>query len=310
MTTQHHSHLEDEEIPITFPVEGVVADDMPAEMFVTKKTLGWGFWVAVGWLVAIISAAILAPILPIPDPGVDLSADVGLRDSPNSESWFGTDALGRDVFSRVIWGARISLTVGFAAIAFGMIVGGSLGMLSGFLRGWVDGVTGFLFLTLLSFPALILAILMTALLDRTLFTICVVLGVLAVAPVGRLSRASTIQFAEREFVTAAHTIGAKRGRILVRELLPNVVIPMSALALLGMAVAIVAEGGLAFLGLSVEGDTITWGKMISDGSDRREIEDAPWVAFAPITFLFLTVLALNFAGDKLREYFDVKEISV
>ena len=307
---EHHSHLEDERVPISFPVEAVVADDRPADAFATRKTLGFGFWLSIAWLVAIILAAVLAPILPIPDPGVDLGADVGLRDSPNAESWFGTDALGRDVFSRVIWGARISLVVGFAAIAFGMLVGGSLGMLSGFLRGWFDRIAGFVFLVLLSFPALILAILITALLDRNLLTICLVLGVLGVAPVGRLSRAATIQFAEREFVMAAHTIGAKRGRILVRELLPNVVIPMGALALLGMAVAIVAEGGLAFLGLSLEGDTITWGKLIADGSGRREIEDAPWVAFAPIIFLFLTVLSLNYAGDKVREYFDVKEISV
>jgi peptide/nickel transport system permease protein len=162
---------------------------------------------------------------------------------------------------------------------------------------------------LLSFPALVLAILITSLLSRGLWTIAGVLGFLAIAPIGRLSRATTIQYAEREFVVAARTLGAKHPRIMIRELLPNVVIPMGALALLGMAVAIVAEGGLAFLGLSVEKEE-TWGKLILFGSGSRDLENAPWISMAPILILFLTVLSLNFAGDKLRAYFDVREISL
>ncbi len=153
------------------------------------------------------------------------------------------------------------------------------------------------FVVLLSFPALVLAILITSLLNRSLFTISFTIGILAIAPVGMVSRATTISFADREFVLAARTLGAKHPRIIVRELLPNVVIPMSALALLGVAVAIVAEGGLAFLGLSVE-KGITWGKLIQNGAGRSDLEDAPWIAFAPILVLFLTVLSLNFAGDQ------------
>jgi peptide/nickel transport system permease protein len=133
--------------------------------------------------------------------------------------------------------------------------------------------------------------------------------VLAIAPVGRLARATTIQYADREFVVAARTIGASHTRIIVRELLPNVVIPMGALGLLGMAVAIVAEGSLAFLGLSVE-EGVTWGRVIVDGAGSRELQDAPWMALSPILMLFLTVLALNYCGDRLRAYFDVKEISL
>jgi peptide/nickel transport system permease protein len=127
-----------------------------------------------------------------------------------------------------------------------------------------------------------------------------------VAPVGRVARANTIAYSDREFVMAARSLGAKHPRIIVRELLPNVVIPMAALALLGVAVAVVAEGGLAFLGLSVESGT-TWGKLIQLGSGRRELEEAPWIAMIPIAVLFLTVLSLNFAGDRLRSYFDVRE---
>ena len=183
-------------------------------------------------------------------------------------------------------------------------------MLAGYFRGMFDRIISFVFVVLLSFPALVLAILITSLLDRSLFTISVTLGFLAIAPVGRLARATTIQYAEREFVLAARTLGAKHPRIIVRELLPNVVIPMGALALLGMAVAIVAEGGLAFLGLSVEKERDLGQADPVRVRVSRDLEKAPWISLSPILILFLTVLALNFAGDKLRAYFDVREIAL
>jgi peptide/nickel transport system permease protein len=183
-------------------------------------------------------------------------------------------------------------------------------VLAGHFRGWWDRVVSFVFVVLLSFPALVLAILITTLVDRSLFTISATIGLLAIAPVGRLARATTIQFSEREFVVAARTLGASNRRIIVRELLPNVVIPMGALALLGMAVAIVAEGALAFLGLSIEKGS-SWGKLILFGAESsRVLNDSPWVAFAPISVLFLTVAALNFCGDKIRAHFDVREIAL
>lgn len=288
-----------------------IAASGPAEPeLAAPKRLGAGFWIAVAWIALIVGLAVLAPLLPLKDPDQSF-IEPGRRPpySPSFDHWFGTDQNARDVFSRTVFGARVSLVVGFVAIAFGMVVGGSLGMVAGYARGWFDKVVSFLFLVLLSYPLLVLAILITALLDRSLLTISLTLGILAIAPVGRLARAATLVFAEREFVLAARTIGAKPVRILVRELLPNVLIPMSALALLGMAVAIVAEGGLAFLGLSVEQGS-TWGKLILNGSGTRILEQAPWVAMFPIGVLFLTVAALNFAGDRIREYFDVKEISL
>jgi peptide/nickel transport system permease protein len=214
------------------------------------------------------------------------------------------------MFSRTIYGARTSLTVGFAAIAFGLLVGGTLGLLAGYFRGKTDQIISFGFLSLLSFPALVLAILITALLERSLFTIAITIGVLSVAPVGRVARATTISFADREFVLAARSLGARNPRIIVRELLPNVLIPMGAFSLLGVAIAVVAEGSLAFLGLSVEKGP-TWGKIILTASQNsRDLENAPYMAMFPITVLFLTVLALNFAGDRLRSYFDVREVSL
>ncbi len=291
--------------------DSVLADVEEAEELAEKRKLGISFWLCITWMVVIGLAAILAPWLPIDDPNENLIIP-GERPpyAPGSDFWFGSDQDARDIFSRVIWGARVSLTVGVVAIFFGMAIGGTMGLLAGYFRGTTDRVVSFIFLVLLSFPALVLAILMTALLNRTLITISIIIGILSVAPVGRVSRATTISFAEREFVLASRTLGAKNTRIIVRELLPNVVIPMSALALLGIAVAIVAEGGLAFLGLSVEGQQISWGKLIRLGSGSRDLREAPWMSLIPIGILFLTVMTLNFAGDKLRGYFDVRESSL
>jgi peptide/nickel transport system permease protein len=304
------------DIPLASPLEGIagaVTGHVPEGEFegATKRRLGFGFWLSVSWLVTIVLAAILAPYLPLDDPmeNIIVPSEGAPPYSPSSTFWFGSDQDARDMFSRTIWGARTSLTVGAAAVLFGMLVGGSLGMIGGYFRGTSDKVISFCFLILLSFPALVLAILITSLMDRSLLTISLTLGILGVAPVGRVSRANTIAFADREFVTAARSLGAKNPRIIFRELLPNVVIPMSALALLGVAVAIVAEGGLAFLGLSVESG-VTWGILIQIGSGRRELEAAPWIAMAPIAVLFLTVLSLNFAGDRLRAFFDVKEAAL
>ena len=273
-----------------------------------RRRLGVGFWLAMLWLVVMAFVALFAPLLPIADP-----TEVGFggaRESPSFDAWFGTDALGRDVFSRTMHGARISLAVGGFAIVFGMVVGGALGILAGYFRGRLDQAVGFVFFVLLSFPALVLAILITAALERSLLVVSLTIGILAVAPVGLLSRASTLVYAEREFVSAARVLGAKHGRIIVRELLPNVVIPMGALTLLGMALAVVAEGSLAFLGLSVAGDdAISWGKMIVDGAGIRDLQNSVHVAMLPVVVMFVTVLALNFAGDRIRQYFDVKELA-
>lgn len=285
------------------------AADSPADEAV-KRRLGWGFWLCIGWIVLMIILAFLAPYLSIKDPNanfIDMSGKGRPPYGPSMDHWFGTDKDARDIFSRTLYGARISLTVGFVAIAFGLLVGGTLGILAGYFRGWFDRIISFVFVILLSFPSLVLAIMLTSLIERSLLTISLVLGVLSIAPVGRLARASTLQYADREFVTAARQIGATNRRIIMRELLPNVVIPMGALALLGMAVAIVAEGGLAFLGLSVE-KGITWGFLIQLGSEgSTTLQKSPWIAFFPIFVLFFTVLALNFAGDRLRTYLDVKE---
>ena len=292
--------------------------------FAEKKKIGIGFWIAAFWLALITFLAIFAPVLPFKEPNQNfivfeqkenpITGKIQDRPaqppySPSGEHWLGTDQDARDILSRSIHGARISLAVGALTALFGIIVGGALGMIAGYFKGILDKIISAIFLVSLSFPGLILAILVVALVDRSLITISITIGILAVAPIGRLARAQTLSFAEREFVLAAETLGAKKSRILVRELLPNVLIPMSTLAMLVIAIAIVAEGTLAFLGLSVQGSS-TWGKLILTGSGLQTLESSPWVAFAPMGFLFLTVASFNYMSDRLRDYFDVREIFV
>ena len=223
-----------------------------------KRKLGPFFWIALGWIVLIVLAAILAPWLPIKDPNENyIDRSLGRPPySPSTTFWFGSDEDARDMFSRTIWGARVSLTVGFASIAFGMLIGGTLGIIAGHFRGWWDRIVTFVFLVLLSFPALVLAILITTLISRSLVTISLTIGFLAIAPIGRLARATTVQFSEREFVVAARTLGASNRRIIVRELLPNVLIPMGALALLSVAVAIVMLIAVTFVIINLLVDVI------------------------------------------------------
>ena len=292
--------------------------------FAEKKKIGIGFWIAALWLALITFLAVFAPVLPFKEPNQNFIAfeqkenpvtgkiqdrPVQPPYSPSGEHWLGTDQDARDILSRSIYGARVSLAVGALTALFGIIVGGALGMIAGYFKGILDKIISAIFLVSLSFPGLILAILVVALVDRSLITISITIGILAVAPIGRLARAQTLSFAEREFVLAAETLGAKKSRILVRELLPNVLIPMSTLAMLVIAIAIVAEGTLAFLGLSVQGSS-TWGKLILTGSGLQTLETSPWVAFAPMGFLFLTVASFNYMSDRLRDYFDVREIFV
>ena len=295
---------------------GQVADGQVAELEVlhtldpdqvsgvVKKRLGWSFWLATAWIAFITGLAVFASFLPLKDP--DFQDYNALKQGPSSQYWLGTDDLGRDMLSRIAHGAQVSLTVGVTAILFGLIVGGTIGLLSGFFKGKLETVLMGAMDVLLAFPALLLALaIITFTNQRNVVTISFAIGVVSIAPIARLVRASTLVFAEREFVLAARTIGASRWRIIRTEILPNVMLPVLSFAIIGVAVAIVAEGGLAFLGLSVAPPQATWGYMISEG--KGYLGDHPMISLIPCFVLFLTVLSLNLAGDRVREYFDVKE---
>ncbi|MEI7592524.1 MAG: ABC transporter permease [Actinomycetes bacterium] len=268
-----------------------------------KRRLGLGFWLAAGWVGFISLLAVLAPYLPIQSPTKVSSC---IKCPISAAHWLGTDSLGRDVFSRIVWGARVSLTVGLIAITFGLILGGLIGLIAGFYKGRTESLLMGAMDVLLAFPALLLALaIITFTNNRTIWVVSMAIGIVSIAPSARLVRASTLMFGQREFVLASRTMGASNRRIIAREIFPNVVLPLLSFAIIGVAVAIVAEGGLAFLGLSVAPPTPTWGGMINEG--RNVLETDPQIALIPSAVLFMTVLMLNFAGDRVREYFDVKE---
>jgi peptide/nickel transport system permease protein len=270
---------------------------------VVKRRLGPLFWIAMGWFGLVAVLAILAPVLPIDDYRTPSSC---VRCGPSSEHWFGTDTLGRDIFSRVVWGGRVSLAVGFASVAFGVLIGGTLGVIAGYFKGRFESTIMWGMDVLLAFPALLLALVIVTFREsRDVGNIILAIGIVAIPPIARLVRASTLVHSQREYVTAARALGAKNMRIIWREVVPNVSLPVLSFSIIGVAVAIVAEGGLAFLGLSVPPPTPTWGGMINDG--RQALETDPYISLIPCAVMFLTVLALNLAGDRFREYFDVKE---
>ncbi len=255
---------------------------------------------AVGWIALIVLAAALADVLPIGSPtDMDMLARRAL---PSSQHLLGTDQLGRDELARLIYGARISLTVGLLAPVIGVTAGGCLGMLAGYFRGRLETLTVAGVDVLLAFPPLVFALAVTAYLGQSVLNLTLVIGVLGIPAFTRVARAVTLSLSEREFVTAARALGATHTRILLRELLPNVALPLLAFFLLGVAVTIVVEGALSFLGLGVPPPAPSWGSMIGEG--RESLDMAPWLAFLPAGFMFATVLAFNIVGDTLRALTD------
>jgi peptide/nickel transport system permease protein len=265
-----------------------------------QRRLGSLFVASMTWIALVAFGAIFADLLPIPSPtDMDL---LGKRALPSLEHWLGNDVLGRDVFSRLIYGGRISLTVGLLAPVIGVTIGGTLGLLAGYFRGRLETfITGGVDV-LLAFPPLVFALAVTAYLGQSIANITLVIGVLGIPAFTRVARAVTLSLSEREFVTAARALGATHSRIILRELLPNVALPLVAFFLLGVAVTIVVEGALSFLGLGVPPPAPSWGSMIGEG--RESLDIAPWLAFLPAIFMFLTVLAFNVIGDTLRALTD------
>jgi ABC-type dipeptide/oligopeptide/nickel transport system permease subunit len=283
------------------PAEATAANPQAAavETGTHRRGLGLVFWLCVAWICVVILAAIFASVLPLKNPDTPLAVP---RLGPSLHYPFGTDDLGRDMLSRIVYGARVSIIVGFSSIALGLVVGGTLGLIAGYYKGRIGRVIMGCMDVLLAFPALVLALALIAFLGQSLRNVVIAIGVLSIAPVARVIRASTLSFSEREFVVAARALGAKNFRIITKEILPNVAVPTMSFALVAVAVAIVAEGGLAFLGLSVRPPTPSWGGSINEG--RTYLAHAPTMSLIPAAVLFVTVLSFNFVGDSLRTRFD------
>jgi peptide/nickel transport system permease protein len=267
---------------------------------------GVAFWMAVAWLGTVLFCAVFATLLPVADPIIpDVSSKL---EGPGPDHWLGADGLGRDQLSRLVHGSRVSLVVSLTAVGIGAVVGGTLGTTVGFVRGRLETVVMAAIDVMLAFPGLILLLVVLAYVGRSLTTISLVIGFLSIPVYTRVARANTLAVAQREFVHASHVLGARRRRILFREIIPNVALPVAAFGLVAMGVIIVLEGALAFLGLSVEPPDPTWGGMISDS--KRHMSQAPHVALVPSAAMFLTVLSLNFVGDVLRRSFDPRDANV
>ena len=283
-----------------------VQEEIIAAPVKQTRRLGTLFWMAVGWIVLVFALAIFAPVLPLSSP---TDMDMLDRRAPFSAlHWLGTDGLGRDELARLIYGARISLLVGLCAPAIGLTVGGALGMLAGYFRGRFESLSVGSMDVLLAFPPLILTLAVAAFLGQSVFNLTCILGVLSVPAFMRVARAATLTLARREFVVAAQALGATHARILLRELLPNVALPSFAFFLLGVAVIIVVEGSLSFLGLGVPPPISSWGSMIGEG--RESLDIAPRLAFLPAIAMFLTVLSFNIVGDTIRAITDPRQGSL
>ena len=255
------------------------------------------------WICLVIVLGIASPWLPIPSPNtMDFLAPA---EGPSTKHLFGTDLDGRDLFARAVHGARISLFVGLAAPALGLLVGGTLGLLAayygGLLRASILGALD----VILAFPTLVLALALTSVLGQSMENVTVALGIISIPAFARIARASALPLLTREFVMAARTAGAGDLYILTREILPNMMMPLLTYFLTMISVMIVAEGSLSFLGVGIPPPAPSWGGMIAYG--REALERAPHVTLIPAAVMFLTVLSLNLVGDWVRQRTEAKE---
>lgn len=265
-------------------------------------------WLATAFLAIVVLAALFGPLIAPHDP---TSQDLLQRLRPpaglergTAEHLLGTDQLGRDVFSRLILGSRISVLVGVLAATLSGLIGSIIGIVSGFSGGWIDRVLMRLTDIQLAFPSLLLALAVVGFLGSSVVNVIIVLGITSWVAYARVLRAEVLSLRERDFVVAARAIGVPALTIMRRHLLPNVIGPLATIATLQVGSAILAESALSFLGLGVPPSTVTWGAMLSDG--QLYLGTAWWLGVLPGLALLLTVLSINVAGDALRDLADPK----
>jgi peptide/nickel transport system permease protein len=272
-----------------------------------REPLGILFWICVGWIGLNLFGAIFANVLPLQSPIYENFTAISA--GPSIHHLFGTDEIGRDIFSRVVYGSRISISAGVGSMIIGFGIGAPLGMLTAYRRGRFDTMVTTVMYTLLAFPAIVATIAVLSFwVPRDLFKIIVVIGIASIPIIYRIIRAATLSVASRDFVIAAKVQGASDRRILFKELLPNVAPILVSFLIIGIATVVTLEGALAFLGLSVSPPTPSWGNMINEG--RSVMAQNPWLVIFPSLALCLFLLCLNFIGDRLRTHFDVAEVKI
>lgn len=268
-----------------------------AGLLLRRNPLGaLGLAIVVGVVVLAAGASVIAPYGPN-------NAAFDALASPSASHWFGTDLLGRDIFSRVVYGARVALIVGFGSVVFGLIVGTVGGLVSGYVGGWVDSVLQRITDVLMAFPLIILAIFIAAAWGQGVWKGVFILGIAVAPAVTRIVRGSALSEKERDYVLSARAIGTPQWRIVFRHILPNVAAPIIVLGTVLLSITVLAEASLSFLGVGVPPTTASWGGDLS-GNARTYFQIAPWMAIFPGLALTITVLGLNFLGDALRDVLD------
>src|ERR1043165_9752016 len=257
-------------------------------------------------VVVLVLVALFAPWIATYDVG---ATELSMRYLPPSAAhWFGTDSTGRDIFSRVVFGARISLQVGIVVVVVSAVIGTLLGAIAGSYGGFIDRiVSGYVFNVFLAFPGLLLAIAMVAFLGAGLNKLIIALCIIGWVGYARVMRGQVLKVREYDFVQAARALGARDWRILFVHILPNAVQPLIVQASRDMAGAVLSEASLSFLGLGVPPPAPSWGVMLDDARDLATLVNAPHAMLAPGLAIALTVLAFNFLGDGLREYLDPRQ---
>jgi ABC-type dipeptide/oligopeptide/nickel transport system permease subunit len=259
-----------------------------------------------GAVAVLVLLAIAAPLVSRWDPtGIALANQL---QPPSTSHWLGTDLQGRDVWARLVYGARISLSVGFLSQGIALAIGLSLGLISGFYGRWVDEAVMRLADVTLAFPSLLLLIALAAAFEPSLGTVLVTIGVVGWAGMARIVRGQVLVVRQLEYVQAARALGERDYRIITRHLLPNVIAPVVIAATLGVAGAIMAEAALSFLGLGVQPPTPSWGSMIADGRDLEQLRHAPWTSLSPGLAIGIAVLGFNLLGDALRDALDPRAL--
>ena len=253
-----------------------------------------------GLVILVALSALFAPWLSPHDP---LEQDVLQRlAAPSAEFPLGNDSFGRDILSRILWGGRVSLLVGTSAVLLAIVIGGALGMLAGYIGGTFDRVVMAAMDVLLSFPTLVMGLLVVAMLGPTVGNLILAITLTAIAPFARIARAPTLTIKERDFVEAGHALGFSNLRIMAVHILPNIIDEILVMASLWLATAIRTEASLSFIGLGVRPPTATWGGMIREGFEN--ILDSPWLAIFPSLAILVIMLGLNMLGDGLRDATD------
>ena len=251
-------------------------------------------------LIFFIIIAIFAPIVATHDPR---NADVTARlQGWSQEHYFGTDKVGRDIFSRIVYGSRISIKVGLVAMTFSISIGALLGILAGYYGGWIDNIIMRIMDMMLAMPSILLAMVIVTILGQSLTNAIIAVSIVYIPQYARILRASVLTIREQDYVTAARAIGVSDFRILTRAILPNCLAPLIVQATLGMGAAILDAAGLSFLGLGAEIGEPEWGAMLNE--NRALIRRAPWTVMTPGIAIFLIVLGFNLLGDALRDVLD------